>query len=51
MQGLYVIHPTLMLKTFFTFARPFVSSKFWRKLHYVHSIDEVCAHNLAAARP
>ena len=35
------MHPTWLLKAFFVFARPFVSAKFWRKLHYVHSLDAV----------
>lgn len=34
MQCLYVVHPTISMKSFFFFFRPFISSKFWKKLVY-----------------
>lgn len=41
---LHVLHPNFWLKSLFAFMRPFVSSKFWRKLHYTDHIAEVSAH-------
>jgi hypothetical protein len=39
LKGFYLIHPTFVYKTIFQFFKPFVSKKFWVKLH---SCNEVC---------
>lgn len=36
-----MVHPTFAVRAFFFAARPFVSAKFWEKLHYVDRIDEL----------
>lgn len=41
LKALSVVHPTFAVRAFFFAARPFVSAKFWEKLHYVDRIDEL----------
>lgn len=41
LQGLYIVHPTFWLKTLVVMTRPFISSKFSRKLRFVNSLDEL----------
>lgn len=44
LKKLYILHPTFWVKSFFFFVRPFISSKFWRKVEYVKSANEVRRH-------
>ncbi|XP_055529971.1 uncharacterized protein LOC129721443 [Wyeomyia smithii] len=41
LKNLYMVHPTFWLKSIVCVARPFISSKFWRKLIYVKTLDEL----------
>ncbi|XP_072937712.1 uncharacterized protein [Epargyreus clarus] len=41
LKHLYLVHPTFWLKSFVVITKPFVSSKFFRKLSYVRSLDEL----------
>ncbi|MCL4147299.1 UNVERIFIED_CONTAM: hypothetical protein GTU68_021866 [Idotea baltica] len=41
LQGLYLVHPTFWVKTVVVMARPFVSSKFARKLRFIASLKEL----------
>ncbi|XP_058460611.1 probable serine/threonine-protein kinase dyrk2 [Malaya genurostris] len=41
LKNLYMVHPTFWLKSIVCVARPFISSKFWRKLVYVKTLDEL----------
>uniref|UniRef100_A0AAG5DAF0 CRAL-TRIO domain-containing protein n=1 Tax=Anopheles atroparvus TaxID=41427 RepID=A0AAG5DAF0_ANOAO len=41
LRNLYMVHPTFWLKSVVWMARPFISSKFWRKLVYVRSLEEL----------
>ncbi|CAN7984048.1 unnamed protein product [Ixodes hexagonus] len=41
LKGLYLVHPTFWVKTIVIMTRPFVSSKFSRKLRFVSSIEEL----------
>lgn len=41
LKGLYLVHPTFWLKTIVIMTRPFISTKFSRKLQFVNSIDEL----------
>lgn len=41
LKNLYMVHPTFWLKSVVWMARPFISSKFWRKLVYVKTLDEL----------
>ncbi|XP_034242640.1 protein prune homolog 2 [Thrips palmi] len=41
LQGLYIVHPTFWLKTLVVMTRPFISSKFSRKLRFVNSLEEL----------
>ncbi|XP_052127291.1 protein prune homolog 2 [Frankliniella occidentalis] len=41
LQGLYIVHPTFWLKTLVVMTKPFISSKFSRKLRFVNSLDEL----------
>lgn len=40
---LIIVHPSFIINAAFMFARPFISSKFWKKLHRVSSITMVDA--------
>ncbi|XP_052873015.1 protein prune homolog 2 [Anopheles cruzii] len=41
LRNLYMVHPTFWLKSVVWMARPFISSKFWRKLVYVTSLESL----------
>ncbi|KAL5292741.1 PRUNE2 family protein [Megaselia abdita] len=41
LKNMYIVHPTFWLKSIVWMTRPFISSKFWRKLVYVRSLDEL----------
>ncbi|CAH2084319.1 unnamed protein product [Euphydryas editha] len=41
LKHLYLVHPTFWLKSFVIVTKPFVSSKFFRKLTYVKSLKEL----------
>ncbi|XP_035219220.1 exopolyphosphatase PRUNE1-like isoform X2 [Stegodyphus dumicola] len=41
LKGLYLVHPTFWLKTIVIMTRPFISSKFSRKLKFVYSLKEL----------
>ncbi|CAK1593101.1 unnamed protein product [Parnassius mnemosyne] len=41
LKHLYLVHPTFWLKSFVVITKPFVSSKFFRKLSYVRSLSEL----------
>ncbi|XP_063898282.1 uncharacterized protein LOC110369637 isoform X1 [Helicoverpa armigera] len=41
LKHLYLVHPTFWLKSFVILTKPFVSSKFFRKLSYVRSLAEL----------
>lgn len=37
----YIVHPTFWLKSLIWMTRPFISQKFWRKMVYVPSLEEL----------
>lgn len=41
LKNLYMVHPTFWLKSVVWMARPFISSKFWRKLVYIRTLDDL----------
>lgn len=41
LKGLYLVHPTFWLKTLVLMTKPFISTKFSRKLQFVHSLQEL----------
>ncbi|GFU22549.1 protein prune homolog 2 [Nephila pilipes] len=41
LKRLYLVHPTFWLKTIVIMTRPFISSKFTRKLKFVYSLKEL----------
>lgn len=41
LKNLYMVHPTFWLKSIVWMARPFISSKFWRKLVYIRTLDDL----------
>jgi prune family protein 2 len=41
LSHLYLVHPTLWIKTMLFMAKPFISSKFYRKISYVASLREL----------
>ncbi|RXG68678.1 Protein prune-like protein 2 [Armadillidium vulgare] len=41
LQGLYLVHPSFWVKTVVLMARPFVSSKFSRKLRFISNLKEL----------
>lgn len=41
LKFLYLVHPTFWLKTLVCMIKPFVSSKFSNKIHFVNSLDEL----------
>ncbi|XP_017020743.1 protein prune homolog 2 [Drosophila kikkawai] len=44
LKHMYLVHPTFWIKSLVWMARPFVSTKFWRKLVYVKSLEELGLH-------
>lgn len=41
LKFLYLVHPTFWLKTLVLMIKPFVSSKFGNKIHFINSLDEL----------
>jgi len=41
LSALYIVHPTFWVKCTLRLCRPFVSSKFWRKVTYVSHIEDL----------
>lgn len=41
LKNVYMVHPTFWLKSLVWMSRPFISSKFWRKLVYVKNLEEL----------
>lgn len=41
LKRLYLVHPTFWLKTIVLMAKPFISSKFSKKLHFINSLGEL----------
>lgn len=41
LKGFYIVHPTFFFKTIFQFFKPFVSKKFWIKLHFLNEVAEL----------
>ncbi|KAJ2939271.1 hypothetical protein O0L34_g13365 [Tuta absoluta] len=41
LKHLYLVHPTFWLKSFVILTKPFVSSKFFRKISYVQNLDHL----------
>jgi len=44
LQALYIVHPTSWVRWFVTLTRPFISSKFIRKLVYCESLAQLDTH-------
>jgi hypothetical protein len=40
LKQLFIIQPTFFVKTVFGLFRPFISSKFWKKLVYIDDIKQ-----------
>ncbi|KAG5679091.1 hypothetical protein PVAND_008685 [Polypedilum vanderplanki] len=41
LKSCYIVHPTFWLRSLIWMTRPFISAKFWRKLVYVPSLEEL----------
>uniref|UniRef100_A0A336KCS4 CSON007345 protein n=1 Tax=Culicoides sonorensis TaxID=179676 RepID=A0A336KCS4_CULSO len=41
LKNMYLVHPSFWLKSMVWMLRPFVSAKFWRKLVYVNTLEEL----------
>ncbi|XP_065214594.1 protein prune homolog 2 [Planococcus citri] len=41
LKALYLVHPTFWLKTLVYMIKPFISSKFSHKMHFIHSLAEL----------
>eukprot|EP01103_Thecamoeba_quadrilineata_P012785 TRINITY_DN3383_c0_g1_i1.p1 TRINITY_DN3383_c0_g1~~TRINITY_DN3383_c0_g1_i1.p1 ORF type:complete len:477 (+),score=79.39 TRINITY_DN3383_c0_g1_i1:168-1598(+) len=41
LKALYMIYPTFWIKLIFRLFKPFISSKFWKKLVYIEEINEL----------
>ncbi|KAL7051681.1 hypothetical protein ACKWTF_004570 [Chironomus riparius] len=41
LKSCYIVHPTFWLKSLIWMTRPFISAKFWRKMVYVPSLEEL----------
>jgi hypothetical protein len=46
MKGLYILHPTTWTRFFLGLARPFVSSKSWKKVHSFRTINDLFSSGL-----
>lgn len=44
LKGFYVVHPTWYIKILITIIKPFISSKFSRKLQFVNTLQELSHH-------
>lgn len=41
LKHLFLVHPTFWIKSMVWMSRPFISSKFWRKMIYVRSLNDL----------
>jgi prune family protein 2 len=41
LKHLYIVHPTFWVRSMLQLARPFISSKFYRKVHMVRRLDQL----------
>ena len=41
LSSLYVVNPSVWVKTTLKLSKPFISKKFWQKLHFVVSINDL----------
>ncbi|KAM6972859.1 BCL2/adenovirus E1B 19 kDa protein-interacting protein 2-like [Aplochiton taeniatus] len=44
LESFYVVHPTWYIKALITVIKPFISSKFSRKLQFISSLEELTQH-------
>lgn len=44
LQHLYLVHPTFWVRTMLQLLRPFISRKFYRKVHSIRSLQELSTH-------
>eukprot|EP00743_Colponemidia_sp_Colp-15_P004441 GILK01004789.1.p1 GENE.GILK01004789.1~~GILK01004789.1.p1 ORF type:complete len:519 (+),score=77.49 GILK01004789.1:30-1586(+) len=44
LKALYIVRPNFWLKTVMLMLRPFLSTKFWRKVTYLEQLDDVWMH-------
>lgn len=44
MKRLFLVHPNFWVKLVLAFVNPFVSKKFWKKLHYVEKLMDLYLH-------
>jgi len=44
LKALYIIHATSFVKTVLTLLRPFISSKFAKKINFIHTLSELEQH-------
>ncbi|XP_023930603.1 protein prune homolog 2-like isoform X4 [Lingula anatina] len=44
LKKLLLVHPTLWLRTVVFLTKPFISSKFYAKLQYIHTISDLSKH-------
>ncbi|OXA56243.1 Protein prune 2 [Folsomia candida] len=42
LKGIYLVHPTFWLRTVVALTRPFVSTKFSRKIRFVYTLSDLC---------
>uniref|UniRef100_A0A6B2LRL2 CRAL-TRIO domain-containing protein n=1 Tax=Arcella intermedia TaxID=1963864 RepID=A0A6B2LRL2_9EUKA len=42
LKELFVVHPTSLIKSMVKLFKPFVSTKFWKKFHYVAEPKTLC---------
>jgi len=43
LKEVFVVQPTNLIKGLMKLFKPFISNKFWKKLHYIHEIKELYA--------
>ena len=41
LKRLFIVHPSFWVKMMFGLCRPFISSKFWKKLSYIDDLAEL----------
>lgn len=41
MKAIYFVHPTFWIKLTYRLLRPFIKTKFYRKLHYLESVSQI----------
>jgi len=44
LKNLFIMHPGFWVKMTFKLFKPFISSKFWKKLHYIDSPEQLYEH-------